>query len=470
MVKNRENQDITEACLLAKKELNRMLKRKDVPMLTKNSIKFLIPICENTLDSNNSREVRLENTLIVLRGLISMGAISDKSRQNLNEMKSKFENEIKSIKKDVRMENITEMLESQDTEKMAAGMKDLADYAMDGFKESMMPIIFSAINSMSSENADLRRNAAKFLYYASSYRENIFIENRPEILEGLKSSDPDVRGIIALSCARAKDVESIDYLVNLQTDHSIADIGILSIPDYMIKFPHNDKKARINDIVTDCVYEIVNSKNDSTLYITKSIRKSIKGDPKVGKGLTLNIEIVPVVDLPGLNLDFTGLKGSFDIVGETSLNFDILKAGEMKLIDANIIPERSGHLKGTINCTTQNGWKASIDVEVIVENDEPQKPIREEIKKEKIENSGKKESTGSTALDTLISEIESGKTSKVVNALEELKRYVPNDKSLNDKISALAITLSLKGIEKVSKADVDSAIELVRNVKRRMDE
>ena len=137
-----------------------MLKRKDVPMLTKNSIKFLIPICENTMESNNSREVRLENTLIVLRGLISMGAISDKSRQNLNEMKSKFENEIKSIKKDVRMENITEMLESQDTEKMAAGMKDLADYAMDGFKESMMPIVFSAINSMSSENADLRRNAA----------------------------------------------------------------------------------------------------------------------------------------------------------------------------------------------------------------------------------------------------------------------------------------------------------------------
>ena len=50
----------------------------------------------------------------------------------------------------------------------------------------------------------------------------------------------------------------------------------------------------------------------------------------------MNIEIVPVVDLPGLNLDFTGLKGAFDVVGETSLNFDILKAGSLLLRPSRI--------------------------------------------------------------------------------------------------------------------------------------
>ena len=43
MKKDSRDHDIIEACELAIRELKRMLKRKEVPVLTKNSIKFLIP-------------------------------------------------------------------------------------------------------------------------------------------------------------------------------------------------------------------------------------------------------------------------------------------------------------------------------------------------------------------------------------------------------------------------------------------
>ncbi|MCL5790555.1 MAG: HEAT repeat domain-containing protein [Candidatus Thermoplasmatota archaeon] len=473
MKKDSRDHDIIEACELAIRELKRMLKRKEVPVLTKNSIKFLIPICENTLNGTNSRKTGLENALIVIKGILTMGHISDKTRQVFDTYRTRFEKEIREINRDTRIDRISTMLDSGDRSEFTKGLTDLADYAVEGFRESMAPFIFAAVNSISAEEPDVRKNAAKFIFYASSYRDSIFTENRPEILEGLKSRDPDVRAIIALSCAKVRDLETIDALVNLQTDHSLADIGILSIPDYMIKFPHNGTKARINDIVTDSIYEIVNSKKDTGLYLTKSIRRSIRGDPSKGKGLSLVIEIVPVVDLPGLVIDFTNLKGSFDIVGETTLNLDLLKAGEMKLLETGLIPERTGHLKGYINCTTSNGWNASIAIEVIVEEDVPVPGTESSSKGEKNgqeqRESRSSEKTGSSALDTLISEIESGKTSKVVNALEELKRYVPNDKSLSDKISALAITISLRGVEKVSKSEMDSSLELVRNVKRRIE-
>ncbi|MGP6238962.1 HEAT repeat domain-containing protein [Cuniculiplasma sp. SKW4] len=468
-----KNNDIETVCEFALKELKRMLKKRDVSTITKNSIKYLIPICENTLANIDNRKTGLENSMIILRGILSMGNLSAKSKEFFEAYKSKFEAEAKNMNRDLRIEEIARLLESGNREDTLKGIKDLADYSVDGFRESMAPFIFTAISFLSDENIEVRRNAAKFIFYASSYKESVYIENRPEILEGLKNSDPDVRAIIAMTSAKVKDLESIDALVNLQTDHSMADFGILSIPDYMIKFPHNGAKARINDIVTDSMYEIINSKKDQSLYITKSIRRSIRGDLTSGKGASLVVEIVPIVDLPGLVMDLTNLKGSFDVIGETTMTFDLLKAGEMRIIETGLIPERTGHLKGYINCTTSNGWSGSIPVEVVVEEEIPKQNVSEETKKQKNENvktgRGTSEKTGSSALDTLISEIESGKTSKVVNALEELKRYVPNDKSLNDKISALSITISLRGVEKVSKSEMDNAIELVRNVKRRIE-
>ena len=468
-----KNADIVTVCEFAIKELKKMIKRKNVPTLAKNSIKYLIPVCENTLAQNQDRKIGLENCLIVLRGILSMGSLSQKSREFFESYKSKFEEETKDMHRDTKIEKISRGLESGNKTEFASGLKDLAEYAVEGFRESMAPFIFTAISSLSDDDPDVRKNAAKFIFYAASYKEIMFIENRVEILESLKNDDPDIRAIIAMTSAKVKDLESINALVNLQTDHSLADFGILSIPDYMIKFPHNGTKARINDIVTDSIYEIINSRKDQSLYITKSIEQSIRGDLSSGKGGSLVIEIVPIVDLPGLVMDFTNLKGSFDVIGETTLTFDLLKAGEMRIIETGLIPERTGHLKGYINCTTANGWNASIPVEIVVEEQEPVKNHSQEVKKETKETgkSGKAsgEKTGSTALDILISEIESGKTSKVVNALEELKRYVPNDKPLNDKISALAITISLRGVEKVTKAEMDNALELVRNVKRRME-
>ena len=461
--------DVVDACEISISELKKMLKRKNIPVLTKNSIKYLIPVGESTKNKVNSRKGSLENALIVLRGVIGTGYVSQKSLQTLDSYKTAFESELKEINRDTRIDNISLLLDSGDRNKIKQGLKEIADYAVEGYKEAMAPFIFTAINLISDEDPEIRKNAAKFIFYASSYKESIFNENRSEILKGLKNVDPDVRAIISLTCAKIKDTESIEPLVNLQTDHSMSDIGILSIPDYMLKFPHSGTKARLNDIVTDSIYEIVNSKRDTSLYLTMSIRKEIKNNSVMG-GLSLSIEIVPIVDLPNLVIDFTNLKGSFDIIGETNLSFDLLKAGEIKLIDTGMIPEKTGHLRGYINCTTSNGWKASMLVEVVVEEEKEKSSLETSPSQENVSQPSdkSKESMGSTALDILVSDIESGRTSKVVNALEELTRYVSNDKSLSDRISALAITISLRGVEKVSKSEMETAIDLVKNVKRRI--
>ena len=53
--------------------------------------------------------------------------------------------------------------------------------------------------------------------------------------------------------------------------------------------------------------------------------------------------------------------------------------------------------------------------------------------------------------------------SKIRNYKTEVERGIKKQQQL------LAQAISLRGVEKVTKAEMDSALELVRNVKRRME-
>ena len=120
--------DVIDACEISISELKKMLKRKNIPVLTKNSIKYLIPVGENTKNKVNSRKGSLENALIVLRGVIGTGYVSQKTLQTLDSYKTAFESELKEINRDTRIDNISLLLDSGDRNKIKQGLKEIADY------------------------------------------------------------------------------------------------------------------------------------------------------------------------------------------------------------------------------------------------------------------------------------------------------------------------------------------------------
>ena len=462
------DEDMDGFSLYLMRLLKDLIRDRRVPRIRKETLRFNMPLIDSILSGRLDRQQAMQSAVTVISSILSVDRLDAEDRDYLLAAQSKMKADLREMNRDKPLEQITGFVTSGSTDDVKRGLLKLGEEVRNGYRDGMDSVVEKTVNLLMDPDPEMAVLASKFIYYASSFRSSVFQYHRDGILKALKSESASVRAIAVMACAAARDMYSLDSLSSLASDHSTADIGVLGLSDYKIKFPHEGSKARVSDIVRDAVYEIIDARNDNSLYIRKSIRTSVDENMVTGKEYSLDMEITPLVDLKGLEIDLTGMLGEFDIVGNRVIGFDLLKAGEMKFVDPiKIIPETPGHRKGKIRCKTSNGWEAVLEIEAVV-SESGKKSGKSDDQSGQPHVSGVIIAGQSSPVDLLGKDIQSMEITRAVNALDELVRFAGDDTGLKNRIESFKLMLTYKGTTMMTKSEMDSAMELVENVKRRM--
>ncbi len=462
------DEDLDRFSLYLMRLLKNLARDKKVPRIRKETLRFNMPLIDSILSGRLDRQQSMQSAVTIISSILSADRLEAEDRDYLVAAQSKMKADLREMNRDKPLEQITALVMSDSPEDVKRGLMRLGDEVKNGYRDGMDGMVEKATNALMDSDPEMAMLASKFIYYASSFRSSVFQYHRDGIMKAMKSQSASVRASVVMACAAARDMTSLDSLASLASDHSTADIGALGLSDYKIKFPHEGPRARVSDVVRDAVYEIIEARNDNSLYIRKSIKTSVNENMVTGKEYSLDMEITPLVDLKGLEIDLTGMLGEFDVVGNRVIGFDLLKAGEMKFVDPiKIIPETPGHRKGKIRCKTSNGWEAVLEIEAVVSE-----PIKNNVKSDNQSDqphvSGVIIAGQSSPIDLLGKDIQSMEITRAVNALDELIRFAGDDTGLKNRIESLKLMLTYKGTTMMTKSEMDSAMELVENVKRRM--
>ena len=200
----------------------------------------------------------------------------------------------------------------------------------------------------------------------------------------------------------------------------------LNIPDYMIKFKHNGDYAYLNDMVRDAIFTIVDSTNDPSNYVKMSVSYSLSGLLREGEEFSLVFKIRPIVDMENLVINLNGLLGSFDVVGQTKIALSNLKINDYKELESRLIPEASGHLKGTVELQASDLWRGELTLDAIFERkiNEARKETSANVHSTDTEEHSvkatKPEQRRENSIDILVKDIQTMEVRKVVNAIDLL--------------------------------------------------
>jgi hypothetical protein len=470
MTSVKDYHDIKTAGKKVVKEVKNIQKRRGVSEVEKTTLGHVSSLALNVLKRPDS-EKSMQNILTALKSLIESKKINKKNQKFFEEIYGKLQQSYKAEKKDENLDSINQLLNSTDPKILSEGFLQLSRRTKEGWDENIEVYTEQAIEAIESGNIELEKSAAMFILQECVYKKAIFNTHKEKLLNLLKSENAQVRALIILICFTVKETYCIGQLIKMAGDKEKVNVLDLEIPEYMLKFPHSKGSATIEDIARDTVFEIVSATGDTSNYVTMSVNYSLSGTLRENEEFSLVFKICPIVNMDKLSINLGGLKGSFDLVGQSTLTLTELKINQLKEVEVRLIPEGSGHLKGTVTLETSNRWRGEILIDAIFN---PKIEKREINKMEnrgvttKSESNQPSQSRRETNIEILIKDIHTMEVTKVVNALEELKNYAKGDEITENRISALSVTFSLKGTDKISKAEMDKVMELAENIKHRM--
>ena len=470
MAKDLEMRKVGSMAALVIKDCKYVEKMRNITEMERNSAKSARKVAESTLRMSDILRIK-ENLLISMRTLLELKKLPKKSSESIMAYKSKLEDEMKESKRDVKLESVLKMVKSQNSEEKSQGFLDLSHHIKLKWNSEVMNYVSEAVECLCSDNENLATHSGMFLLEAVIYDENIFSINRDKILGCINSKFPEVRALVSLICSRVEDLKAIQSLITLSSDRSSVNVRELEIPDQMTSFQRNGDMAIIADIVKDSIFQIVDSTKDPSNYLTMSVSYYLSGTKKEGDELSIVFKIRPIVRMEKLTLNLSSLLPAFDLVGQPEIILSDLEPNAYHEREVRAIPMNSGHLRGSVMLLTSNGWKGEIVIDEIFEAKPRPVPImndQEVQAKQNNEEVESKKGRSSANIELIIRDIQTMETRKVVNALNQLKLYTVGDENLESRISAMAINLSLKGTDKITKSEADTILEMADNVKQKI--
>ncbi|MHB1439152.1 MAG: hypothetical protein ACYCSO_01645 [Cuniculiplasma sp.] len=457
------------------KECKRIEKRSDITPVEKNSIKYIRTLVESTL-LNPYQDNLLSNLIISMRGVLETKKVDKKNLTYFENTLKKFENEADEKKRDQKLESIKLLLNSENEQDKSKGFLELSRYIKKNWKDDLEMYAEEAVNNMGSASSDLSVTSGIFLLESCVYRKSIFKKYEKQLLELLSSSNSQIKGLVVLMCSRVKDLNVINDLIKYANNEEKINLSELEVPDYMIKFKHNGNFAYLNDMVRDTIFSIIDSTKEPSNYVTRSVSYSLSGTMREGEEFSIIFKIRPIVDMSTLRINLNGLMGAFDLIGQPIISLSNLKINDYQEMETRLIPEGSGHLRGTVLLEASDQWRGELQVDGMFERKfskvEAAPPSVQSNnttgETPKVEDKNLGSSRRENNVDMLIKDIQTMDVRKVVNALEELKNYVKGDENMENRLSALSVNFSLKGTEKITKVEMESVIEIAENIKHRL--
>ncbi|EQB68985.1 MAG: seg [Thermoplasmatales archaeon Gpl] len=454
------------------KECKKIEKRRDITPVERNNIKYVRTLIESTF-KNPSDEVLLSNLLISLRGIIESRKIDEKNLVYFQNSLSKLEQEEREKKRDRDLESLINLFKSDVIEDRTKGFTEMSQYVKQSWRDEFEIYVPEAVKNMSSDQTELALSSGIFVLECCSYKPDIYKKFESTLLSTLNSADPQIKAIIILMCSRVGATKAIQELIKYSDNDERINLRKLNIPDYMIKFKHNGDYAYLNDMVRDAIFTIVDSTNDPSNYVKMSVSYSLSGLLREGEEFSLVFKIRPIVDMENLVINLNGLLGSFDVVGQTKISLSNLKINDYRELESRLIPETSGHLKGTVELQASDLWRGELTLDAIFERkiNEAKKEtsviVHSSDTEEPSVKATKPEQRRENSIDILIKDIQTMEVRKVVNAIDELKNYVKGDENLENRLSALSVNFSLRGTDKITRVEMENVIEIAENIRHR---
>ena len=455
------------------KECRKIEKRKDITPVERNNIKYVRTLIESTF-TNPSEEVLLSNLLISLRGIMESRKIDEKNVTYFKNSLSRLEEEEKERKRDKDLESLIQLFRSEKIEDRSRGFAEMSQYVKQSWRDEFEIYVPEAVKNMSSDNPELALSSGTFVLECCSYKPDIFKKFESQILSLLSSSDAQMKAIIILICSRVGATKAIDELIKYSDNEDRINLRKLKIPDYMIKFKHNGDYAYLNDMVRDAIFTIVDSTNDPSNYVKMSVSYALSGSLREGEEFSIVFKIRPIVDMESLVINLNGLLGPFDVIGQTKISMSNLKINDYRELESRLIPETSGHLKGTVELEASDLWRGELTLDAIFERkmggarkEETREANHIDDSVESTPKGLKPEQRRENNIDILIKDIQTMEVRKVVNAIDELKNYVKGDENLENRLSALSVNFSLRGTDKITRLEMENVVEIAENIRHR---
>ena len=455
---DKEMDKVLEACM---KEIIRITKSGKTPVVEKNSMKYMIPMVENTMKGNLGTEESLKNVYIVLDRLMASGLVSRKKIEKITEWHDFYSTKVKAMGGKENLSHVDSLLRRNGPGDYESAFQILASRIINGYEDGMERYIPTALDILSHGSEDATVHVAQFMYYAMLFKKELFQFYREYIRELLKSRNAVVRGIAVMCCSVAGDPSMLKDLAVINRDRESIDIRMFHIAEHKIRFPHHDNSASLGGMAEEAIHEIISRSRDKTLYLKNSVTVNFPESVRVGEEFLFTIHILPIMNFTNLIMNMTSLEDSLSIRGGNMISIPALSAGDPAVYNVQAICAVQGKIKGSIKISAENGQSASFNVECYSEDKpqaiQPQLPENDTTREtqEKIQH----------PMEIIRMKIETGQVRKVTSALDELINYAGSDSSLRDRISALSIMLSLKGTEKISNSEMENALSLLESVK-----
>ncbi len=455
---DKEMAEVLETCM---KELIRITKSGKTPMVERNSMKYMIPMVENTLKGNLGSEESLKNAYIALDRLMSSGLVSKKRIEEITQWHDFYSTKVKAIGGKESLSHVDSLLRRNNPGDCENAFQILSTRIINGYEDGMERYIPTALDVLSHGPDEAVKYVAQFMYYAMLFKKELFQFYREYMRELLKSRSADVRGIAVMCCSAAGDPSMLKDLAVINRDRETMNIGIFHISEHKIHFQHHEGMASLGDMAEESIHEIVSRSRDKTLYIKNSVTVNFPERIMAGEEFLFTINILPIVNFSNMTINMTALENSLSIKGGNIITIPAISAGDPAVYNVQAVSAYPGKIKSSITVSTSTGQTSSFDVGCYSEEkaqvlqNQPSESVSANESREKIQH----------PLEIIRMRIETGQVQKVTSALDELINYAGNDKSLKDRISALSIMLSLKGTEKISNSEMENALGLLESVR-----
>ncbi len=438
-----------------------MEKAKGITELEKNSIRSTERVLQSTLQITDTKIMK-SNLVLSMRTLMETGIATKNSKEFMKHHMLILTFSPEEVEREKTIQQLKAKITTSDKDMQSQGFMELRNFMRE--KGNLVGESFAdqALESIESRDRALAIHSSMYLLELISRNEPTFDEHRDRIMQGLNSAYPEVRVLTSMMCSRAKKIDSIEDLLSLCEDQNEVNVNELEIPTHSSKFHVDHGMAKVRDVVNDCIFNIIDSTGDSSNYIALSVVWSITGPKREGEEFVITLKVKPVVHFNNLTFNLSKLNPVFDLQGRTSIILEELQQGSIKEAYIRAIPKASGHLRGSMSVTTDEG----LIYELIIEDFFEKKIERHAAETEASVSSERNHDMKTTdQIQLIVRDIRTMETKNVINALDQLKSYAAGDETYENRIAAMSVNLSLKGTHRITKSEMDSILEMVDHIK-----
>ncbi|MHB8361333.1 MAG: serine/threonine-protein kinase [Thermoplasmataceae archaeon] len=330
-------------------DIKKVTSDKHVSKLSRKNISYYLSIMDFIDRNRGNNKIILENLVMVSKSMLEVSELGQKSKDYYYKMLPLINQMLREFNSDPEISRVRLALqEGNESDRLLASSAILNMSRV--WKRGMENIVPLAYGNLKSDNLNIRKNIAGFLYFVSSNNPTLLTKYGLDLSILIDDEDPTIRGVFSLIALKLKDQRLVEKAIKLISDTSIADLSYLQIPPQTVHFVNNNMIAKVSDIAKDLIFESEVKNLSGSNIIKKSFNITMPERVEQGELTEIILTAFPILDLANIEIDLTQLAEHFS-VQSPRISVGYLKAGERKDINIRVVPNGNGYVQSRITIT-----------------------------------------------------------------------------------------------------------------------